>query len=68
MKYLLVAYNKKKSQFVGNKAKGRISKRVFQEYKAHQIFRKILPFALLPTNYYVLFESQLSKILNVHIS
>ena len=26
--------------FVGNKAKGRISKRVFQENKAHQIFRK----------------------------
>ena len=26
--------------FVGNKAKGRISKRVFQEDKAHQIFRK----------------------------
>ena len=25
---------------VGNKAKGRISKRVFQENKAHQIFRK----------------------------
>ena len=27
-------------QIVGNKAKGRISKRVFQENKAHQIFRK----------------------------
>ena len=27
-------------QFVGNKAKGRISKRVFQENKAHQILRK----------------------------
>ena len=26
--------------FVGNKAKGRISKRVFQENKARQIFRK----------------------------
>ena len=25
---------------VGNKAKGQISKRVFQENKAHQIFRK----------------------------
>ena len=25
---------------VGNKAKGRISRRVFQENKAHQIFRK----------------------------
>ena len=28
------------AQFVGNKAKGRISKRVFQENKACQIFRK----------------------------
>ena len=28
------------NQFVGNKAKGRISKRVFQENKARQIFRK----------------------------
>ena len=27
-------------QTVNNKAKGRISKRVFQESKAHQIFRK----------------------------
>ena len=27
-------------QFVGNKAKGRISKRVFQEHKARQISRK----------------------------
>ena len=27
-------------RFVGNKAKGRISKRVFQENKARQIFRK----------------------------
>ena len=27
-------------QFVGNKAKGQISKRVFQENKARQIFRK----------------------------
>ena len=54
-------------QFVGNKAKGRISKRVFQENKARQIFRKanisnplirtrtieIRPFALLPTMYFV---------------
>ena len=29
-----------KAYFVGNKAKGRISKRVFQENKARQIFRK----------------------------
>ena len=27
--------------FVGNKAKGRISKRVFHENKAHQIFQKM---------------------------
>ena len=44
-------------QTVGNKAKGRISKRVFQERKAHQNSRKtnisypqIRPFALLPPN------------------
>ena len=30
----------RKEQLVGNKAKGRISKRVFQEDKARQIFRK----------------------------
>ena len=30
----------RKKHFVGNKAKGRISKRVFQENKARQIFRK----------------------------
>ena len=30
----------KASHYVGNKAKGRISKRVFQENKARQIFRK----------------------------
>ena len=29
-----------KSVFVGNKAKGRISKQLFQENKARQIFRK----------------------------
>ena len=29
-----------KERFAGNEAKGRISKRVFQENKAHQIFRK----------------------------
>ena len=54
-----------KGKYVGNKAKGRISERVFQENKTHQIFRKtniwrallswdtrfeILPFALLPTS------------------
>ena len=48
----------KKCKFVGNKAKGRISKRVFQENKARQIFRKenisyplIRTRTLLPTNY-----------------
>ena len=30
----------KASHYVGSKAKGRISKRVFQENKARQIFRK----------------------------
>ena len=29
-------------QFFGNKAKGRISKRVFQENKERQIFRKMI--------------------------
>ena len=32
------------SHFVGNKAEGRISKRVFQENKAGQIFRKTIIF------------------------
>ena len=50
----------KEVKFVGNKAKGRISKLVFQESKARQNFRKtnisyprfeIRLFALLPTNY-----------------
>ena len=47
---------------VGNKAKGRISKRVFQESKARQNFRKTnisyhlirtRPFVLLPMLYYI---------------
>ena len=33
-------FNKTFPKFVGNKPKGQISKRVFQENKAHQIFRK----------------------------
>ena len=38
------------SYFVGNKAKGRISKRVIQEYKARQIFRKTnITYLLIPT-------------------
>ena len=48
----------KKCKFVGNKAKGRISKRVFQENEARQIFRKenisyllIRTRTLLPTSY-----------------
>ena len=36
LKFLKAVFHK----FVGNKAKGRISKRVFQENKARQIFRK----------------------------
>ena len=47
------------AQLLGNKAKGRISKRVFQENKARQIFWKTnisyplirTPFALLPKNF-----------------
>ena len=31
---------RKYPELVGNKAKGRMSKRVFQENKEHQIFRK----------------------------
>ena len=43
--------------FVGNKAKGRISKQVFQEYKARQIFRKRnISYPLIRTRtYYRLF-------------
>ena len=38
-------------EFAGNKAKGRISKRVFQENKACQIFRKtIIPYLLIRTS------------------
>ena len=55
-KYILREW--KITSFVGNKAKGRISKQVFQENKARQIFRKtnisnplIRPFALLPTHW-----------------
>ena len=33
--------------FVGNKAKGRISKRMFQESKARQYFWKVLSYPLL---------------------
>ena len=33
-------FNGLDAEFVGNKVKGRISKRVFQENKARQIFRK----------------------------
>ena len=65
--------------FVGNKAKGRISKRVFQENKARQILRKtiisghlirtrlfeICPFALLPTIFYNTFRQVLLNYLKV---
>ena len=39
-KTLLIVPTKWNSQIIGNKAKGRISKRVFQENKVRQIFRK----------------------------
>ena len=42
-----------KEVFVGNKAKGRISKRVFQENKARQIFRKNEHFLPPDTHTYV---------------
>ena len=35
-----LTFFKKRLEFVGNKAKGRISKRVFKENKARKIFRK----------------------------
>ena len=41
----------KPTRFVVNKAKGRISKRVFEESKEHRNTRKIRPFALLPMIY-----------------
>ena len=41
------------SQVVGNKAKGQISKRVFRENKARQIFRKIEHFLPPETHTYV---------------
>ena len=38
-------------QVVGNKAKGQISKWVFQENKAHQVFRKTnIFYPLIPTD------------------
>ena len=42
---------------VGNKAKGRISKRVFQENKARQIFRKNEHFLPPDTHTYVFSEN-----------
>ena len=38
--YMRCNFELKSVNFVGNKAKGRISKRVFQENKARHIFRK----------------------------
>ena len=38
-------------KYIGNKAKGRISKRAFQENKARQIFRKTKPFCLITDEY-----------------
>ena len=44
--------NKTLSDYVGNKAKGRISKRVFQENKARQIFQKTnISYPLIRTAY-----------------
>ena len=37
---IMIVLLQKKRYFVGDKAKGRISKRVFQENKVRQIFRK----------------------------
>ena len=37
---IIIVLLQKKRYFVGDKAKGRISKRVFQENKVRQIFRK----------------------------
>ena len=45
--------NPKNCKFVGNKAKGRISKRVFQESKARQNFRKNKHFLPPDTHTYV---------------
>ena len=53
-----------KTVFVGNKAKRRISTRVFQETKAHQIFRKI-------NTYYPLIRRRICAyqgVRNVHFS
>ena len=42
------------NQIIGNKAKGRISKRVFQENKARQIFRKTnISYPLIRTKIYI---------------
>ena len=44
-------FSKNKVNIVGNKAKGRISKRVFQESKARQNFRKtIISYPLIRTS------------------
>ena len=45
-----------KTEFVGNKAKGRISKRVFQENKARQILQNNKHFLPPDTHTYVLFQ------------
>ena len=43
-------------EFVGNKAKGRISKRVLQENKARQIFRKMnISYTLIPKGFLLTF-------------
>ena len=52
-------------QFVGKKAKGRISKRELQENKTRQIFRKTyISYPLLPMNYPT--ESSLHFVFKIH--
>ena len=47
-------------EIVGNKAKGRISKRVFQENNARQIFRKNEHF--LPPQFYIFLNANERKL------
>ena len=54
LQFHLIQKKTRKGSFVGNKAKGRISKRVFQE--------SAFPFALLPTHSIIIFWADTSKI------
>ena len=52
--------------FAGNKAKGRISKRAFQENKAPQIFQKTnISYPLIRTRTYLLHVSPFCLIIDV---